>query len=303
MHDLEALVIFVRVAEMASFTRAAQRLGIQKARASTVIRQLEKEVGARLLHRTTRSVQLTEDGRVFQARAQALLGESEDLWSMFAERGARLRGRLRVDLPTELARTTIVPALPGFMAAHPDLNLEISSTDRRVDLVGEGIDCALRLGPLVDETLIARRLGALRMINAASPTYLELHGTPRTLADLTAQGHRIVHYAPVLGAKPSGWEYPDRKGYASLALAGSLAVDSVQTYHAAGLAGLGLIQAALSGLAAFLARGELIEILPELRPEALPAALVVAHRTNLSRRVRVFMAWLEKTLAPYLDAV
>lgn len=150
MHDLEALVIFVRVAEMASFTRAAQRLGIQKARASTVIRQLEKEVGARLLHRTTRSVQLTEDGRVFQARAQALLGESEDLWSMFAERGARLRGRLRVDLPTELARTTIVPALPGFMAAHPDLNLEISSTDRRVDLVGEGIDCALRLGPLVD---------------------------------------------------------------------------------------------------------------------------------------------------------
>src|SRR3984957_19481880 len=144
MQNLEPLLIFITVAEMGSFTHAADSLGIQKGRASTAVRKLEEDVGVRLLHRTTRSVQLTEDGRVFHARARDLLADVDDLHSMFASDGVALRGRLRVDLPTEVARTTIVPALPAFMATYPELELELSSTDRQVDLVQEGVDCVLR---------------------------------------------------------------------------------------------------------------------------------------------------------------
>lgn len=301
VHNLDHLLIFIRVAEMRSFSRAAESMGIQKGRASTVVRQLEDDLGVRLLHRTTRSVQLTEDGRRFQERARELLTQFDDLQSMFADDGIALQGRLRVDLPTELARTTIVPALPDFLAVNRALELEVSSTDRRVDLVEEGFDCVLRLGPIGDETLIARRLGRLRMVNAASPTYLTRHGTPRSLEELQRQGHCMIHYSRSLGARPYGWEYPTADGYATLPLPGALHVNSVQTYEAAGLAGLGLIQAALTGIGRHLESGALVEILPDFRPEPLDVALVVAHRRNLSRRVRVFMNWIEEVLTPYLD--
>lgn len=303
MQNLEPVLIFIRVAETGSFTRAADGLGIQKGRASTAVRQLEEELGVRLLHRTTRSVQLTEDGRAFHARARDVLADVDDLQSMFAGDRVALRGRLRVDLPTELARTTIVPALPTFMAAHAHLELEVSSTDRQVDLVQEGFDCVLRIGPVGDETLIARPLGKLRMVNAASPAYLECHGLPQSLNDLTRQKHQTVHYSRTLGGKPHGWEYPvaGSNAYATLPLPGALHVNSVQTYEAAGLAGLGLIQAPLSGISQHLERGTLVEILPDLRPEPLDVALVVSHRRNLSRRVRAFMGWIGEVLTPYLE--
>ncbi|MGP0013459.1 LysR family transcriptional regulator [Pseudomonas sp.] len=301
MQNLEPLLIFITVAEMGSFTRAAESLGIQKGRASTAVRKLEEEMGARLLHRTTRSVQLTEDGRAFHARARDLLAEVDDLHSMFASDHVTLRGRLRVDFPTEVARATIVPALPAFMAAYPELLLEVSSTDRQVDLVQEGFDCVLRLGPIGDETLIARPLGQLRMVNAASPAYLARYGVPRSLDDLQRQGHRTIHFSTMLGARPYGWEYPDGDSYATLQLPGALHVNSAQTYEAAALAGLGLIQAPLLGIGQYLESGALVEILPDLRRRALAVSLVVAHRSNLSRRVRVFMQWVEDVLTPYLE--
>src|SRR5258707_2066872 len=154
MQNLQPLLIFITVADMGSFTLAADSLGIQKGRVSTAVRKLEEDVGVRLLHRTTRSVQLTEDGRVFHARARDLLADVDDLHSMFAGDRVALRGRLRVDLPTEVARTTIVPALPDFMATHPELELEVSSTDRQGGLVQEGFDGALRLWPVSGEELI-----------------------------------------------------------------------------------------------------------------------------------------------------
>lgn len=301
MHNLEALAIFVRIAEMGSFTHAAHSLGIQKGRASNVVRELEASMGVRLLHRSTRTVQLTEDGRSFHARARALLADAEELGAMFAASEAPIKGRLRIDLPTEFARSTVLPALPTFMERYPGIELELSSTDRRVDLIQEGMDCVLRVGDIGDETLVARTLGALRMVNVASPAYLARHGIPRTLEDLSAHGHRMVHYTPTLGSRPLGWEYPTGETHAVLALPGSLSVNNVQTYHGAGLAGLGLIQARLSSLKPFLLSGELIEVLPDLRPQSLPVSIVVAHRHNLSRRVRVFVDWLENILLPYLD--
>ncbi|WP_118132738.1 LysR family transcriptional regulator [Oceanicella sp. SM1341] len=301
MHSLEHLRIFLRVAEMRSFSRAAESLGTQKGRASTVVRQLEEELGVRLLHRTTRNVKLTEDGRAFYQRARDLLSDFDSMSTMFAGDDVALRGRLRADLPTELARTTLVPALPGFMARYPELELELSGTDRQVDLVEEGFDCVLRIGPIGDETLIARPVGRLRMVNAASPVYLARHGTPLTLEDLRQQGHRTIDYSRTLGARPCGWEYPDGDGYATVPLPVALQVNSVQAYEAAGLAGLGLIQAAYTGIRRHLESGAMVEVLPDLRPEPLEVSLVVAHRRNLSRRVRVFMAWIEDVLAPYLD--
>lgn len=301
MQNLDALLIFARVAEMSSFTRAAESLGIQKGRVSMVIRGLERDLGVALLHRTTRRVQLTEDGRAFYSRARDLLAEVQELQSMFSSNGAPLRGRLRVDMPTELARSVVIPALPQLMAAHPELELELSSTDRRVDLVREGFDCVIRLGPIVDDTLIARPLGKLRMTNAASPSYLARYGTPHTLDDLRTQGHRMVHYTLTLGARHAGWEYSDGGGYAVLELPSAMQVNSVQTYHAAGLAGIGLIQAGYSTLAPHIESGALVEVLPDLRAEPLAASLVVAHRRNLSPRVRAFMDWLERVLEPYFD--
>jgi DNA-binding transcriptional LysR family regulator len=273
MQNLEPILIFITVAEMGSFTHAADSLGIQKGRASTAVRKLEEDVGVSLLHRTTRSVQLTEDGRVFHARARDLLADVDDLHSMFAGDRVALGGRLRVDLPSELARTTIVPALPAFMATYPDLELEVSSTDRQVDLVQEGFDCVLRLGPIGDETLIARPLGKLRMVNAASPAYLARYGIPRSLEDLQ---------------------------HARLQLRGALHVNSVQTYEAAGVAGLGLIQAPLLGIGRYLESGALIALLPDFQHKPLDVSLVVAHRRNLSRRVRAFMKWIESVLAPHM---
>ncbi|PLR53698.1 LysR family transcriptional regulator [Chimaeribacter arupi] len=301
MKNLDALLIFARVAEMKSFTQAADSLGIQKGRASMVVRELEHDVGATLLHRTTRTVQLTEDGRAFYSRARDLLSEAEELRSMFSDDGMPLRGRLRVDMPAVLAQSVVIPALPALLDAHPELELELSSTDRRVDLVLEGFDCVVRLGPIVDETLIARPLGHLRMINAASPAYFERFGVPASLDDLLTQGHRMVHYMRNFGSKPDGWEYPAAGGYQSLMLPGAIRVNSVPAYHDAGLAGLGLIQGGYSSLLPHIKRGALVEVLPDLRPQPLTASFVVAHRRNLSRRVRAFMNWTEEILRPYFD--
>jgi len=301
MKNLEALIIFARVAEMKSFTRAAESLGIQKGRASLVVSQLEQEVGATLLHRTTRNVQLTEDGRAFYARARDLLSEADELKSMFSHSGMVMRGRLRVDMPAVLAQSVVIPALPRLLEANPELELELSSTDRRVDLVLEGFDCVIRLGPIVDETLIARPLGKLRMINAASPGYLARVGTPQTIDDLITQGHRMVHYMRNFGSKPDGWEYPTNGGYQSLMLPGAIRVNSVPAYHDASLAGLGLIQGGYSALLPHIEQGRLVEVLPDLRPEPLNAAFVVAHRRNLSQRVRAFMHWTAEVLKPYFD--
>jgi len=177
----------------------------------------------------------------------------------------------------------------------------VSSTDRQVDLVQEGFDCVLRLGPIRDETLIARPLGLLRTANAASPAYLARHGVPRSLEDLQRQEHRTIHFSTMLGARPIGWEYPDGDSYATLQLPGALHVNSAQTYEAAALAGLGLIQAPLLGIGRYLESGALVEIMPDFRRRALAVSLVVAHRSNLSRRVRAFMKWIEDLLTPYLE--
>ena len=190
MNQLDAMHVFVRVAELASFTRAADSLGLPKASASTAVQQLENLLGTRLLHRTTRKVQTTQDGQVFYERCKDLLADVDELQGMFRQAPQALRGRLRVDMPSGMAHSVVIPRLPEFLDLHPQLELELSSADRRVDLVREGFDCVVRVGTLGDSALIARPLGQFRVANCASPTYLQRYGVPRTLEDLAT--HRLV---------------------------------------------------------------------------------------------------------------
>jgi len=183
--------LFVRVAELESFTRCAEQLGIPKATLSAAIRRLEERMGTRLLLRTTRRVQLTTDGQLCYARCRDLLADMEEFNGLFRQ-GGQISGQLRVDMPSRMARHLVIPALPAFLAQHPDLQLMLSSTDRRVDLVRDGFDCVVRVGALEPSSLVARPLGHYRQINCASAAYLARYGVPQTLAVWPGTGWSIM---------------------------------------------------------------------------------------------------------------
>lgn len=290
--------VFVRVAEQASFTRAAESLGLLKATVSVAVRQLESSLGTRLLHRTTRKVQMTLDGQAYYERCKELLGELDNLQTMFQQSGQALRGRLRVDMPSGLARLQVIPRLPEFLKAHPQIEIELSSTDRLVDPIAEGFDCVLRAGAPRDPQLIARPLGHLTFINCASADYVRRRGKPQTLGDLAK--HDLVHYVTTLGTKSLGFEYPEAGKYQFLPMSGPVVVNNSDAYNAACLAGLGLIQVPEIGVREHLARGDLVEVLPQHRPEPMAVSLLYAHRRNLPKRVRVFMEWIAEVLRPVL---
>ena len=297
--EIETLRIFTKVAELTSFTRAADQLGIAKARASGAVSELERELGTRLLHRTTRTVRLTPDGEQFLERCAALLADADEMQTLFQSTPSALRGRVRLDLPIHMARNTVIPRLPEFLAAHPLVEIELSTTDRRVDLVHEGFDCVLRVGALQDSQLVARRLGALRLINCASPAYLAAHGTPQTLQDLDQ--HQLVHYAPTLGGKPLGWEYREGDRYRFREMRGAVTVNNSDAYQAACLAGLGLIQVPMLGVRELIDKRLLVEMLPGFTGEPMPVSLLYPNRRHLAKRVQALMAWLTQVLEPHLQ--
>jgi DNA-binding transcriptional LysR family regulator len=300
MNRIDAMHIFVRVAEMASFTRAAESLGLSKASASTAVQQLEGHLGAQLLRRTTRHVQMTQDGERFYERCKSLLADMDELGAMFQRAPQSLRGRLRVDMNSRIASHQVIPRLPQFMREHPHIDVELSCTDRRVDVIGEGFDCVVRVGTLEDSSLVARPLGRLRVINCASPAYLEEHGTPRELSDLV--NHKLIHYVSRLGQRPPGFEYLDGSVCRYLSMPGAFTVNSIDGYEAGCLAGLGIIQAPHAGIWQAIENGSLVEVLPQYRAEPMTVSLLYAQRRNVSARVQVFMDWLADVMAPYLDA-
>ncbi len=301
MIPLDRMHIFTRVAELASFTQAADALGLPKASVSHAVQQLEAALGTRLLHRTTRRVAPTQDGQVFYERCKDLLADADELHTLFQQPGAQaLRGRVRIDMSTSMARHAVIPRLPELLALHPLLELEISSTERRVDLVREGFDCVLRAGPVLDSSLVARPLAPMRMANCASPAYLQAQGTPHTLADLAS--HQLVHYASTLGAKPDGFEVlaPDGKTTTALPMPGAITVNNAEAYMAACLAGLGIIQVPAVAVQEHIRSGQLAELLPAYAAPPMPLTLLYANRRNLSQRVRVVMDWLVGVVGAYV---
>ncbi len=299
MNRLDAMQIFVRVAELASFTRAAESLGLPKASISTQVQQLESLLGTRLLHRTTRRVQLTLDGQIFYERSKDLLADVDELEGLFQQGATNLTGRLRIDMPSAMAKNRILPRLPEFLAQHPQLQLEISSTDRRVDLIREGFDCVIRVGKLTDSSLIARRLGTLELLNYASPAYLERFGVPQSLDDLSR--HHLVHYTPTLGAKSGGFEFVQNNEHKTIAMQGNITVNNSDAYQAACLAGFGIAQIPRIGAQEYVAQGRLVELLTNHRAEPMPVSLLYPNRRNLVRRVQVFMDWVSAQMRGYID--
>lgn len=300
--QLDELRAFARVAELASFSRAAEQLGLARGQVSAAVQRLEARLGARLLQRTTRSVRLSADGEQFLPRCQDLLADAEQLQGMFQPVASGLRGRVRLDLPQALARDLVIPHLPDLLQRHPQLEVGISTSDRRVDVVREGFDIVLRVGRLADVDLAVRPLGEMTMCNVASPAYLRAHGVPRSLDDLAA--HRLVHYAPGLGTQGAAWEHVDAAGVVrERPMRCSLVVNGTDACTAACLAGLGLIQVPHRGARRLIEAGLLQEVLPAHRAAPMPVSLLYPHRRQLAPRVRAMLDWIAGIVGPDLAAL
>jgi DNA-binding transcriptional LysR family regulator len=298
MNELDTIRIFLKVAELESFSGAARQLGLPNATVSAAVRQLEQALGTRLLQRTTRRVHPTQEGAAFYTRSRALLGDFDELRAMFRGDADLLEGRLRIDMSAGLAARIVLPRLGEFMARHPRLLVDLGTSDRRVDVIREGYDCVLRSGALTDSSLVARPLGSYRMVNCASPAYLQAMGMPRTLDDLSA--HRVVHYDAQLGGSTPGWEWFDGERTQFAPVGAALTVNGTAAYEAACVAGLGMIQAPEAGLRERLRDGTLVEVLPDYRPAPMPLSFVYPTRRQVPARVLAFMDWAQGMLGPYL---
>jgi len=299
MDKIHAMQLFVRVAELESFSRAAESLSLPKGSVSRQIQALENRLGTALLHRTTRRVSLTQDGMVYYERAKDLLSNLDELDGMFQHDPSSISGRLRVDMPVGVARNLVIPKLPAFLQQYPGIELELSSSDRVVDVIREGFDCVVRVGTLNDPGLIARPLGKLSVINCASPAYLTRFGYPESLDDLGS--HAVIHYAATPGTRSQGFAFFNGSATQWVKTGGILTVNSTETYHAACIAGLGIIQAPRVGVREYLRARKLIAILPQYRAKPLPVSLFYPHRRHLSRRVHLFMEWLTSLTKAYVD--
>lgn len=297
MDQLKAMQIFKAVADCKSFTQAAEQLDLPKPTVTNAVQSIEQQLGVRLLQRTTRKVSLTVEGALYLERCTELLNGLEDLNALFIGDGRLLSGTIRVDLPERTAHLVVIPALPDFFRRYPQIKVKLGSQDRYVDLVGEGIDCAVRAGTLRDSSLVARRIGEIEQINVASRAYLAAHGTPRTLDDL--RQHVAVNFFSSATGRDLDWEYLDHDGaLRTIAMQSLVSVSGTEAYLESCLAGLGLIQSPRSGMEGLLAAGELVEVLPQWRPPPLPMSIVYSHNRHLSPRVRVFVDWLASVLAP-----
>ena len=300
MDKLDQYRVFVQVAEMSSFIKAAHALELPRASVSAAIHQLEAELGTRLLHRTTRQVRPTPDGLQLLERVRAFLAEAEDIDQLFQASQRKVSGQLRVDVPSRIARRLIAPALPGFLRRYPRLQVALGSTDRAIDLVQEGVDCAVRFGHLTESSLVVRPMGTAALINCASPAYLEEHGTPSHPDELT-RGHWAVGYASASSGRELAWDSLAAGQPQSVRLPSRVLVNNAESYIACCEAGLGLIQIPRFDVQHLLDRGQLVEVMPGFRAAGMPVSLVYPHRRQRSRRLNAFIEWFEGLMQPHLD--
>jgi LysR family transcriptional regulator for bpeEF and oprC len=296
--------IFVSVVDHGSFTKAAAAMRMARPSVTNAIRGLETDLGARLLHRTTRSTTLTAEGESFYDRAIQILAEVAEAKALYSGKGGMPRGRLRVDLPVALARPVIIPRLPEFAAQFPDIEIILGVSDQPADLVADGIDCVVRLGRLQNSSMVARRIALARMVNCATPAYLERHGTPVSVDDLRL--HRAVHYFSGRDRRVIDWHYLVDNEERTIKMKPALSVNDTEAFLHAGLAGFGLMQALGVTVQEHLASGELVEILPDVRPNPRPISILYPSKAHLAPQVRAFIEWVREAFArsagPWLDA-
>lgn len=282
---------FTRIAELRSFTAAADDMNLPRATLTHTIKRLEAEIGVQLLQRTTRRVNVTRDGETYYAHCQRLLADLDEVEASFRDTTQGPRGRLRIDLPASLARMMVIPALPEFYAAYPQIELDISTGDRFVNLVQEGVDCVLRIGELADSELVGRRVAVLPQVTVASAAYLRKHGVPEHLADLQ-NGHLAVNWASPTTRRAEPLEFMVNRKKRDVMLPGRITVSSTDAYMSACLAGLGIAQLSRYRISTHLAKGQLREILPASPPPTLPVTVLYPQQKQLPTRLRVFVDWL-----------
>lgn len=299
MDKILSYQIFTKVSELESFTKTADVMNLPKASISQYVAALEEQVGAQLLHRTTRQVKLTKDGEMFLQKVQDFLTYHDEIESFFSLSKMKISGKIRVDMPIGFSKGVLLPLLSDFLAKYPDVELEISSTDRYVDVIGEGFDCVVRVGNLSDSGLVARRTGELKILNCASPAYLKKYGTPKKVQDL--EKHFIVEYKANFNGRDFGFEYFDKneKTYKTLKMKHKLVVNNSEAYTQAALNGFGIIQAPDIGMGPLIKQGLLLEVLPNHSAEPMPVHILYPNKKNLPARVRVFMDWLVEVLVQY----
>ena len=293
MDKYQAYKVFVSVSEKLSFSKAAEALNLPNASVSTIIQDLESTLGVRLLERTTRRVSLTPEGSNFLERCKQMINDVDEAESMFRNEPTQIKGKIRVEMSVGAA-SLVIPLLPEFFEKYPDLEVELSSRDYFVDLMREGIDCALRSGGSKEPELIEKEIGEIVCVNCASPAYINRYGKPKHLDDL--KNHRLVLYTHTFGSKSHGFEYFDGAKSRIIKMKTAIAVNSITSYSEACRAGLGLAQLPLIGARKAFKDGTLIEVLPKFRPEPYKLKLIYHERRLLSHRVRIFMDWLEKVL-------
>jgi DNA-binding transcriptional LysR family regulator len=293
MDRLDAMRLFSRVVERRSFTQAAHDLDIPRSTATQVIRQLEARLGVRLLQRTTRAVRPTLDGEAYHRRCLAILDDVEDAESAF--NGAVPRGMLRVEVQGTIARHFLMPGLPDFLARYPGIELAMSESDRWVDVVREGVDCVLRYGALPDSDLVARAVAQVQRITCAAPAYLDLHGEPKTPADLSA--HHAVCLRSLTTGALAPFEFALADGPMSVEMATRFSVTGTESFLDGVRLGLGLAQMPLFHVERDLAEGRLRRVMADDPVPSAPVSVLYPRSRQLSPRVRLFIDWIVQQFA------
>ncbi len=302
MDRFDAMNAFARVVETGSFTKAAETLHMSKTSVTQLVQQLEARLRVRLLNRTTRKVNVTADGAAYYERVIRLLADMDDAETSLSSASEAPRGRLRVDVPSPLARMVLVPALPAFHARYPDIQLDMGVSDRIVDVIGENVDCVVRGGELTDQSLMARRVGDLRLGVYASPAYLARAGTPQHPRELEDSHHRIVGF---LWARTGrALPYAMRRGEESINVHGRyvLAVDDGNAYLAAGLAGMGVMWLPDYMARDHAARGELTPVFEDWRLDPMPMYVAFPPNRHVSAKLRAFIDWIVELMGGYAPA-
>lgn len=290
MDRFDEMRIFTRIVERRSFTVAAEELQLPRASVTNAIKRLEARVGTRLLERTTRVVAATLDGQAYYAHCVRLLADLSEMESVFTRSDPS--GLLRVSLHPALARHFVAPALPAFLDRYPGIELQISESDRLVDLVREGVDCMLRVDELLDSSVVMQEVARLPMVTCASPIYLNRHGRPATLEAL--ERHRAVNLVSTTTTRPRPFQFTVDDTTRQIMMPSAVTVTGADMYVASTVAGLGIAQIPRHRVDVEQRQHPLEVLLPHMPPPPKPVYVVYPRSRQLSPRVRVFADFLRK---------
>jgi DNA-binding transcriptional LysR family regulator len=282
------LVVFHSVVKHASYAKAAEDLTLSPSGVSRIVTRLEERLGVRLVQRTTRKLSLTEAGAAFHARTSQILLDLADAEAELQTAQLRPRGTLKATASVVFGQLYLGPLIPELLAHFPELSIDLSLTNRFVDLVDEGIDLAIRIGSLTDSRLIARRLCNNKRVLVATPGYLRQHGTPKSLADL--RDHDCILFTAF--AKPREWRLIGPEGPATVNVSGRLATNNVEVASTAAKQGLGITVGATLSVGKALLSGELVRVLPEYEFEPTAVFAVYPSARQLSTKVRATVDFL-----------